>query len=79
MKDTAQIYSKLSDVFCSVFDDDIVLSPELTAHDIEGWDSLTHMRLIITVQQAFDIKFSAAEVGGLENVGDMVKLIQSKS
>jgi acyl carrier protein len=77
--DTPQVYSKLSAVFRSVFDDDIVLSPDLTAENVEGWDSLTHMRLIVTVQQAFNVKFSAAEVGGLENVGDMVRLIQSKS
>lgn len=77
--DTPQVYSKLSAVFRSVFDDDIVLSPDLTAENVEGWDSFTHIRLIVTIQQAFNVKFSAADVGGLKNVGDMVRLIQSKS
>jgi acyl carrier protein len=74
----SQIYAKLSDIFQSVFDDHVTLSPELSADDVDGWDSLTHLRLIISVQKAFSVKFSAAEVSELDNVGDMVRLIQSK-
>ena len=74
-----QVYAKLSDIFRDVFDDEVTVSPELSAQDVDGWDSLTHLRLIITVQKAFGIKFSAAEVSELDNVGDMVKLIQLKS
>jgi acyl carrier protein len=73
-----QIYERLSDIFHSVFDDDVVVSPQLSADDVDGWDSLTHLRLIISVQKAFGVKFSAAEVGELDNVGDLVKLIKSK-
>jgi acyl carrier protein len=76
---TEQIYQRLTDVFRSVFDDDnIIVVPELSAKDVEGWDSLNHLRLIITVQKKFNVKFSAAEVNRLDNVADMVRLIESK-
>jgi acyl carrier protein len=77
--DSVAIYEKLTDVFHNVFDDNsFALSPELTASDIEDWDSLTHIRLVLSVERAFGVKFSAAEVGSLKNVGEFVSLIQSK-
>ena len=72
------VYEKLSEIFHSVFEDDFVLSPQLSADDVDGWDSLTHLRLMISVQKAFGVKFSAAEVSELDNVGDLVKLIRAK-
>jgi acyl carrier protein len=77
--DNVQIYSRLAEIFQDVFDDDsIVVSPELSAKDVDGWDSLTHIRLILTVERAFKIKFSTSEIGKLENVGDLVALIQAR-
>lgn len=73
-----EIYRRLNDVFSSVFDNPMVISPELTANDVEGWDSLRHVRLILTVERAFGIKFSAYEVNKLRNVGQLAKLIQDK-
>jgi acyl carrier protein len=74
-----EIYQQLSGIFADVFDDDaIVLKPAMTADDVDGWDSLTHIRLIISVEKAFKIKFSTAEVGKLKNVGEFVDLIASK-
>lgn len=74
------IYRKLSDVFHDVFDDDsIVISPELTAEDVPDWDSLTHIRLILAVQKAFGLKFSASETASLKNVGELATLINSKT
>ena len=76
----AQIYDKLTELFSAVFDDDSIhLTPQLAAKDVDGWDSLTHIRLILTVEKAFKIKFSTAEIGKLENVGALVALIQSHS
>ena len=46
--------------------------------DVDGWDSLTHIRLILTIEKVFKIKFSTSEIGKLENVGDLVALIQGK-
>jgi acyl carrier protein len=75
-----EIYQQLSGIFADVFDDDaIVLKPAMTADDVDGWDSLTHIRLIISVEKAFKIKFSTAEVGKLKNVGEFVDLIASKA
>jgi acyl carrier protein len=77
--DEAQIYVRLTEIFENVFDeDDIEVTPELSAKDVDGWDSLTHIRLILTVEKAFKIKFSTSEVGKMENVGDLVKLIKAR-
>lgn len=78
--DEQEIYIQITPVFQEVFDeDDLVPTPELTAHDVEEWDSLSHIRLICAVEEQFDIRFTSAEVGALKNVGDFVSLIQSKS
>jgi len=77
--DEAQIYGRLTDIFMDIFDlDSIELTPETTADDVSGWDSLTHIRLILTIQKAFQIKFSTSEVGNLNNVGELVRLIHAK-
>ena len=78
--DEAQIYARLTQIFEDVFDEDsIQLKPETTAKDVDGWDSLTHIRLILTIEKAFKVKFSTSEIGKLENVGDLVKLIVART
>ncbi|MGY3238622.1 acyl carrier protein [Bradyrhizobium sp. USDA 4448] len=78
--DQPQIYTRLTSVFRDVFDeDDLVLTPETTADDVDGWDSLSHIRLVLAVSKSFGVKFSASEIGGLKNVGEFVQLIQKKS
>ena len=54
-------------------------TPELTAEDVDEWDSLSHIRLVLAIERQFGLKFSAAEVSRLKNVGEFVALIQSKS
>ena len=77
--DEAQIYARLSEIFESVFDDDSIrLTPALAAKDVDGWDSLTHIRLMLTVERSFKVKFSTTEIGKLENVGGLAALIQEK-
>jgi acyl carrier protein len=77
--DQPQIYTRLTSVFRDVFDeDDLVLTPEITADDVDGWDSLSHIRLVLAVSKSFGVKFSASEIGGLKNVGEFVELIQKK-
>jgi acyl carrier protein len=77
--DDAQIYSRLASVFNDVFDDETIkITPQLTAKDVDGWDSLTHIRLMLSVEKAFKIRFTTAEVGKLENVGDLVALIRER-
>ncbi len=75
-----EIYARLADVFQDVFDEDsITITPELSAKDLDDWDSITHIRLMLTVERAFGIKFSAPEIGKLENVGDLVTLIKART
>ncbi len=78
--DEPQIYARLDEIFQDVFDEDsIKVTPELSAKEVDGWDSLTHIRLILTVEKAFKIKSSTSEIGKLENVGDLVTLIKARA
>jgi acyl carrier protein len=73
------ILTGLTAVFREVFDDDeLVLKPELTADDVDGWDSLSHIRLILSVQKKFGVKFSPVEMNRLKNVGDLIALTRQK-
>jgi acyl carrier protein len=76
--DEPQIYARLTEIFSNVFDEDVPVSPSLSAKDVDGWDSLSHIRLILTVEKAFKIKFSTSEIGKLENVGELVALIKAR-
>lgn len=79
MTDAAQreeIMGRLNRIFHEVFDDDeIEIFDEMTANDIEEWDSLMHVGLIVAVEDDFDIRMSTAEIGELKNVGEMIALI----
>jgi len=75
-----EIYARLNEVFNAVFDDDtIAVTPELTAEDVPGWDSLNHIRLMLAVQKAFKVKFTMAQTAQLANVGELADLIRAKS
>ena len=79
MIDTTDIYEKLSVIFRDVFEDEtLIAKPSLTADDIAGWDSLTNLRLVLTVQKAFGVKFTAHEITSLNNVGELATLVQAK-
>lgn len=74
-----QVYNQLNTVFQDVFDDEsIVVNPETTADDIEDWDSLEHINLVIAVEKSFGIKFTVGEVTGMKNVGAMVDIIMDR-
>ena len=71
-----EVMGLLNPIFRDVFDDDeLIIEVNTTANDIDGWDSLTHIRLVISIEKAFDLRFTAAEISALENVGEMVELI----
>lgn len=75
----SEIYERLTRIFHNVLDDDsIVLTPELTANDVEEWDSFNHINLIVAIEQAFKIKFQTAELESMKNVGHLVALIEKK-
>jgi acyl carrier protein len=76
----SKIFEKLIPIFQDVFDDDILIVNEKTkADDIEEWDSLAHIRLIISIEKTFDLRFSTDEISNVANVGDMAKLISLKT
>jgi acyl carrier protein len=77
--DNPEIYQKLTSVFHEVFDEEsIVVRPDLTADDVEEWDSLSHIRLVLSVERAFGCRFSASEISKLKNVEGLVELIRAK-
>jgi acyl carrier protein len=74
-----KIITQLLNIFKDVFDDDSLnISTATTAEDIDGWDSLTHIRLIVAIEKSFSLRFSASEISNLANVGEMVDLISRK-
>jgi len=71
---------QLKEVMRDVFDNDSIEPTEtMTAKDVEGWDSLTHIRLMVSIEKQFNVKFTSAEVERLRNVGDLLKAINSKA
>jgi len=75
----AETTDKLKSVFQKVFEEnDIIITREMTAQDVEEWDSLRHIQLISEVERAFGIKFKLREILGMKNVGDLIDLIHAK-
>lgn len=74
-----EIQERLTKTFHKVFGDrKLVLTPAMTAADVERWDSLTHVRLLLTVEREFRISITASEARKLQTVGDLMQLIESK-
>lgn len=74
-----KIISQMNEVFIEVFDDeDINIQSQSSAIDIDGWDSLAQIRLILGIEQKFSISFSVDEITDLANVGEMSELILKK-
>ena len=79
METMTQMIEQLLSIFRNVFDDDdLVINPSTTAQDIDGWDSLAHISLIVAIEKSFDLRFSTAEISDFENVGQMAELILRK-
>ena len=69
----------LTEVFRRVFDDEeLVLAQEMTSNDIDGWDSLTHVNLILAVESRYRVRFTQKELLTQKNVGDLVRMIDGK-
>ena len=74
-----EIITKLTGIFRKVFNNDLlVLTNNLTANDIDHWDSLSHMILITEIEKDFSIKFRLKDLNRMKNVGDMIDIISSK-
>ena len=70
---------RLTEVFHDVFnDDELVISRDTSAKNIENWDSLTHVSLIVKAEKVFGMRFTSAQVAGLQNVGELIDLIEKR-
>ena len=73
------IKKTLNEIFCDELDnEDIVLTDDTTADDVEEWDSLSHVQLISAIEKKFNIRFTSKEILGWKNVGELINSIQKK-
>lgn len=81
------IMNKLNEIFRDIFDDEgielsedttIELGEDTTARNIDGWDSLTHVNIVVAIEREFNIEFSTDEVKNMNNIGSMIEVIAKK-
>lgn len=74
-----EIIKRLTPTFQNVLDDDdLIITASTKADDVDGWDSLAHIHLVVSIEKSLGMRFTAEEVSSLENVGDLVTLIIKK-
>jgi acyl carrier protein len=74
-----ELLAEINKVFVDILDNDlIVLSEETSADDIEEWDSLTHVQLVVAVEKHFKIRFTSREIQSWKNIGEMIQSVESK-
>lgn len=74
-----EVLARLQTIFDELFLDEVVVTPELSAHDVEEWDSLQHISLVVTVEEVFNVKFRVGEVETTKNVGEFADLILQRT
>lgn len=80
MANESEIYAALKEIFADVFmRDDLELTPALTAKDVKGWDSFKQIEIIMASEERWGIKFNTRELDSLQSVGDLVKVIETKT
>jgi acyl carrier protein len=78
--DSAAVMNDLQPIFADILDQpDVRLSPESNASNVDGWDSLAHINLVMAIEKRYKIKFALGELQDLKNLGEMVTLIQRKT
>jgi acyl carrier protein len=74
-----QVLSQLQEIFRDTLDDqEIILTYDTTANDVEGWDSLTHIHLVVSIEKYFKLRFTAKEIQGWKNIGELSEGIIAK-
>ena len=80
MASEAEIYGALTEIFNDVFmRDEMVLTPELSAKDVKGWDSFKQIEIIMATEERFGIQLNTREIDSLQMVGDLVRVVASKA
>lgn len=78
--DRESLKERLNEIFLDIFNDDTIkICDEMTADKIAGWDSLKHITLVVAIEDEFGFKFSASEIGELENIGEILDLIEKRA
>ena len=79
MRDRDALISKAQEIFREVLDaPELALRDDMVAQDVENWDSLNHITLVIALEEEFDVKFTTREVMGWKNVGEMLDTLETK-
>jgi acyl carrier protein len=74
-----ELYAGLNEIFRQVLDDETIdLKPSMTAEDVDGWDSMNHIFIVVEIEKRFGIKFQAAEMEELKDVGELAALVRQK-
>lgn len=77
--DNTEILNQVQEIFQEQLDDEnIVITNETTSEDVDDWDSLTHIMLIVAIEKQFNIKFTSTEIVSWKNVGEMINCILNK-
>jgi acyl carrier protein len=77
--DRTKAIEKATEIFGEFFDDDsITLRPEMTARDFEGWDSISNIRLMLSIEEAFNFRFETGEISELHNIDDLINAIMTR-
>jgi acyl carrier protein len=80
MTATDDVYARITAIFRDILDDDsIILREDRTADDLDNWDSLTHVDLILAIEKEFKIRFTTGEISGLRSVGQLAALVSKKA
>ncbi|MGA3403003.1 MAG: acyl carrier protein [Acetobacteraceae bacterium] len=75
-----EIYRAMTEIFHDVFmRDDLVLKAELSAKDVQGWDSFKQIEIIMATEERFGMKFTTRELDSLQNVGDLVRVVATRT
>jgi len=75
-----KILAEINDIFTDTLDnDDVIINEDTTANDVEEWDSLTHIQLVVAIEKKFKVRFTSSEIQSWANVVEMITCIQNKA